>query len=175
MANIRKANPVGLDKRIDDFQVYLFDTLGYSNWECFPRVYMNESEKGLIPEYYEGTKEYEDVLYNDRVDLSSFFFRSSREEREDTGFSCDVALVFQADLPKLFSSISHRADEEFDDSIRKASENYDLRDEFELVSMEHLINNVYREFNKDKIRQSDMSNRYVVRANYRVHFFSKCP
>lgn len=171
MALIQKSEPTGLDKRIQDFQSHLYSELGFTDWNCFPRVYVNESEKGLVPEYYEGDKEYNEVLFDDNHDISSFFFRSSDETPGGDYYKeCDVALVFQCDLPALFTSISHRADSEFDNLVYKALESYDMETHFSWISTQHGIAKVYREFDKSKIKYTDMSQRYVVRFNVRARF-----
>lgn len=171
MALIQKISPVGLDTRIDDFQVHLFNALGFPNWECFPRVYMNETEKGLVPEYYEGDKEYTDTLFDDRVDLRSFFFQYSSVTPTENYFKeCDVALICQMNLPNLFPSVSHRADAEFDNLVYSAIHSFDMETHFRWLSTEHGIDRIYREFDKTKITYTDMSHRYNVRYNFRARF-----
>ena len=175
MAIYQRTNPVGLDARITEFQSYLYAKLGFANWECFDRVYMNEQvDKGLRPEAYEVNREYKDVLYDDTVDISTFFFRSSKVDRVNNGYECDVSLIVQCELPKLFPSIAHRADEELASKFELASENYNLRDYFKLEDAEYLIKNVYREFDKEQLQLDDISSRHVVRFNYRVHYKLKC-
>ena len=171
----QRTNPKGLDVAIIRFQNHLETKLAFSNWDNFDRAYLNEKNPtGLVPEYYDADGEYQEVLYNDTVDISSFFFRSSKVEKVETGYECDVALIVQCDLPSLFPSITHRADEELARMFELASDNYHLDDDFELVDVEYLINNVYREFDKKQVQFDDISNRHVVRFNYRVRYTLKC-
>ena len=39
MSLIQKTNPVGLDVKIDSFQSYLYSTLGFADWQCYPAIY----------------------------------------------------------------------------------------------------------------------------------------
>lgn len=172
MALIQKTNPVGLDREIDDFQVYAYAKLGFSDWACYPRVYAvpNRDQKGLIPAHFDSGIDYTEVFSDDRVNVSSFFFRSSDVKRVDKGYQCDVAWIFQCDLPALFPLIQHRADEELASLVCQASNDYAMESRFEYQSTEYGINNVYREFDKTQVKLDDLSDRHVVRFNYKVYY-----
>ncbi len=172
---IQKTNPVGLDEQINGFQSYLWDKLGFSDWQMFPRVYMNQDVSlGLIPEYYDSDKDYYEVFYDDRFSVTSFFFRYSQIEVVNGYYECNVGLIFQADLIELFPSIMHRADEEFNDMIIKAWETRPLIYDFNLLSVQFGIDQVYSEFKKDQIKYDDMSNQHVSRYNFRVRYEIAC-
>jgi len=177
----QRTNPQGLDAAIVPFQNHLNTKLAFSNWDSFDRAYLNEKNPtGLVPEYYDSNEEYQEALYRDAdangnlVYISSFFFRSSKVEKVETGYECDVALIVQCDLPSLFPSITHRADEELARMFELASDNYTLDDDFALIDVEYQINNVYREFDKKQVQFDGISNRHVVRFNYRVRYTLKC-
>jgi hypothetical protein len=171
MALFQRTSPVGLDKSIIDFQNHLTDTLAFANWNNFDRVYLNEKNPtGLVPEYYDGNGDYQEVLYNDGVDISSFFFRSSEVKPVGDGYEVNVAWIVQCDLNALFPLISHRADEELAALILEASGDYPIDDRFSYQSTEYQINNVYREFDKKQLKHDDVSERHVVRFNYKVFY-----
>lgn len=171
MALFQRSNPVGLDSAIIEFQNHLTTSLAFENWNNFDRAYLNEKNaKGLIPEYYDGAGEYHDVLYDDEFDICSFFFRSSDVKRVDKGYQCDVAWIFQCDLPALFPLIQHRADEELASLVCQTSNDYAMESRFEHQSTEYGINNVYREFDKTQVKLDDLSDRHVVRFNYKVYY-----
>ena len=176
MALIQKTSPVGLDRAIDDFEVYVYGALGFDDWNCYPRVYAvpNRDQNGLVPAHFDSGIDYTEVLSDDRVNISSFFFRSSEVKRVESGYECDVAWIIQCDLPALFPSISHRADEELASLIHQASSDYANEERFKHQSTEYGINAVYREFDKKQIKLDDMSDRHVVRFNYRVFYRLKC-
>lgn len=175
MALFQRSNSVGLDSAIIEFQNHMTTSLAFINWNNFDRVYLNEKNPtGLIPEYYDGNGDYQNVMYNDEFDVSSFFFQSSEDVETENGYECDVALIVQCDLPKLFPSILHRGDQELARLFKLASSNYHLRDDFKLADTEYQINNVYREFDKKLIKFDDISDRHVVRFNYKVLYRLKC-
>jgi hypothetical protein len=176
MALIQKTNPVGLDREIDDFQVYAYAKLGFSDWVSYPRVYsvLNRNERGLIPAHFDSGIDYTETFSDDRVNISSFFLRSSDVKRVDNGYKCDVSWIMQCDLPSLFPLIPHRADEELAALVCQASNDYAKDTVFQHQSTEYGINNVYREFDKTQVKLDDMSNRHVVRFNYTVLYRLKC-
>ena len=73
MALIQKTNPVGVDRMIDRLQTLLYDSLGWVEYDCFPRVYANEYfDSGLIPEHFEFPRDvdisdYTEVFLNDNL------------------------------------------------------------------------------------------------------------
>ncbi len=175
MALIQKTSPTGIDTPIDDFQVYLYGALAFMDWDCYHRVYFNPGVNGLVAERYESNGEYDETFYNDDFALTSFFLVApNRTINEDGIEEADVSLIMQADLPVLYPSVTHRADEELNQAVRLASRSFWGTEDFTLEGIETTINNVYREFDKSKLRLDDMSNQYVVRFNYKVRYTPKC-
>lgn len=176
MALIQKINPVALDKEIDCFQVYLFNKLGFTDWESYHRAYTNPKGRGNIPEVFDVDGEYREVFYNDNFSLTSFFLASPVRTPNDTGVTeVTVSIIFSANLVDLYPTITgHRADEELKNSIQFASEIYSGADTFTFIGIEETIDNVYREFIKDNIEFEDMSDQHCVRFNYRVKYTPDC-
>lgn len=175
MALIQKTNPVGVDVPIDGFQSYLYGALGLSDFEMYPRVYHTPHGSQSIPEHYEGDNEYDRVMYDDTHDMSSFFITTTDREIDSKGLATtEIALIIQADLPVLYPSILHRADEELTNAIHQNSNTYTLKAWFKLERVIHTIDKVYREFDKSQIRQTDISNRFVARFEYKVRYAADC-
>jgi hypothetical protein len=175
MALIQKTNPVGLDLRIQHFQSYLFEKLGLADHESLPRVYLNiaetEGKKALIPELFIGKQEYNEVLFNDNHDVSSFFFRMTEKLPSIGGYGqARVAMIFQAQLDRLFPNAPHRFDEELNGMIEEASFNYNGHDIFKWETTSVGIEEVYREFNLDQISYDNMHPFYPVRFEYLVRY-----
>jgi hypothetical protein len=175
MALIQKTNPVGLDHRINQFQPFLYKKLNLSDYESLPRVYLNETEiegkKGLIPEYFEGNKEYQDILFNDNHAATSFFFRMPVDSTHENGVeTARVALIFQVKLDKLFVDPPHRFDEELNGLVESASIGFFGYSFFKLDNTVQGIRDVYQEFLIDKIRYTNMQHFYVVRFEFIVKF-----
>jgi hypothetical protein len=178
MALLRKTDPVGLDLRIDQFQRPQFVALGFTEdqYQSYPRVYMNEKvidgKRGHIPEYFTSAgNDYEDVMFNDNYDLSSFFYQHTRTEYDKQTGTVRVSQIIQAQLDRLFGDVPHRFDEElkgmFEDyAIRK----FPSRDQFKLVDTFTTIEEVYRDFLTEHIEHDDMHPFYVVRLEYLVRY-----
>ena len=116
MALIQRTSPVDVDEEITLFQTYLFNSVGYVDWACYDRVYANpKRESGYAPERYTLDGDYEETLYDDGFDISSFFIDAPDRtvNPSDDEILVTVSLIVQADLTKLFPAITHRADEQF--------------------------------------------------------------
>lgn len=175
MALNQKILPVGIDRAIDEFQSFIYSGVGFANWECYPRIYMNPTAKGRFPEYYVSNGEYKEVLYDDKFKVTSFFLVSESRPINDDGIvEVEVALIVQADLKKLFPLIPHRADEELNILFHNQSNDYVNNRDFRLISVENGIKKVYAEFDQSLSKFDDMSNQYLARFNYRVRYVPEC-
>lgn len=175
MGLIQKTDPVGIDVSIDNFQLHLDNALTFSDWDNYHRVYLNPSENGLVPERYKTDGNYNEVFYNDKFNITTWFFTSSERPVGDGGLvETTVSLIVQADLVKLYPSIAHRADEELNNAFSLASESFVGSEEFKLESIWTTLDKVYQEFDKGAVTFDNMSNRYVVRFNYKVSYAPNC-
>lgn len=173
MATIkRKVNPVGVDKVIDKIQDKLSKLFIGVDWIVYPRAYPNPKKISLrskVPEFFEDLEYYE-IFMDDNHAMTSFFIVSSERPYDNGIFKTDISLVFQiSELSKLFPSITHRADEEFNRVIINS-----LRNQYEYKGMTTEIQNVYREFDKEEIRLDNMNEFYVVRFNFNVDYYYDC-
>ena len=116
MAINRKISPVGIDIVIDILQEALFNGLtsvGWTDYESYPRAYKNQTKDGFIPEFYTGNEEYEEVYFDDGFNVTSFWLvEDTVGQQNDPNFSATIKVIFQAKLNELYPSIPHRADEE---------------------------------------------------------------
>ena len=67
-----KYNPVGIDRQIQGFQETMYTLLkkkwgivGENFWDCYGRVYKNQTADGYSPEAYVGANEYKEVYFDD--------------------------------------------------------------------------------------------------------------
>lgn len=173
---IRKSNPVDIDLVIDKIQSKL-DTITFksgSTWNNYHRAYKNptKTRNGLVPEMFVNGIDYSEVLMDDTVDLTTFFIVSDSRPFEDGLISTEIALIVQASkLDNLIDS-PHRPDEEM--NARFINKLTNLHSNVKLTSVEHGIDNVYREFVRTKIKLDDMNQRYVARFNMSVRYQSSC-
>jgi hypothetical protein len=176
MALIQKLNPQGIDIPIDEFQGYLFGSLGFADYESYPRVYLNPNERGRLAEYYDGNKEYKEVLYSDKHEITSYFLVDETRDLIEDGeiVETTVSLIVQANVLNLFPLVAHRADEELNNLIHSYSVAYYNNRVFRLTSIENGVENVYREIDTSRLKTEDMSEQYIVRFNYRVRYYPTC-
>ncbi len=176
---IQKTEPKGIDKAIDMFQSYLYNALGFTNWECYPRIYSiptsgNSSQNGLIPAHFINGVDYEEVYMNDEFDLSTFFYTNSDVSFENQIGRTKVSLICQVKLDELFPTITHRADEEFNMSVVNASNNFYGYEMFTLTGIKKTINEVYKEFASKQVELTNMQPYYVVRFDFDVYYANGC-
>jgi hypothetical protein len=112
--NNLKTTPVGTDLAIARIQKTLYDNLILlwgGELEGYPRCYIVRREKLITIEYYQGEKEYGNLVNTDK---NKFFFVAESDKSTDNQvhFSQAVQLYFILDLKQCYPNISHRADEE---------------------------------------------------------------
>lgn len=179
MSLILKTSPIGVDKPIDVIQQALFDGLvtngEFTDYQSYHRVYINDSEEGIKAERYISKREYNDVFMDDKFALSSFFIVSSKRPAINDGqaVTSSISIIFQAQLDKLISKVSHRADEELNNEIAVILNDLESKG-FEFKNMVTGIKNVYAEFDRTGIRYTDMEPFYVVRFDIDVHTDYEC-
>lgn len=121
-----KDNPEGIDWYIQRLQNKLHAALitawGLSGtpaaYECYGRCYRNRRDTGYVAEVYTSKNEYQEIFWNDQLAALSFF-GISNNLRFGAKTEADVHLVFFVNLDKIKPSITHRADEEVREEIRK--------------------------------------------------------
>lgn len=118
MSKVSITNPVGVDLAVADIQNKMFEyltvTAGWTNYESYPRAYVNPKKGGAIPEVFTGNREYKECLFDDKFNVTSFFIvENSKPYDGDNGnFEASISIIFQCKLNELYPSITHRADEE---------------------------------------------------------------
>lgn len=125
MPNYTHSTPVGIDVSITKVQTYLFNGLlkawgiDASAYCAYGRCYRNQLDKGYTPEYYDGSKEYHEILYDDRYAAISFFGITG-DIKVDITNKAQIHIIFMVDLDRLKpNSNPVRRDEE----VRKDVQN----------------------------------------------------
>ena len=112
---VLKDNPIGVDKIID----YIQKDLNRVNWDDSytvfnHRAYRTKQNKENIVEVFENGH-YKEVLFDDRLNSTSFFLVDKDYNTTDGGnsyFGTKIVLIVQCNLSNLYPNIQHRADEE---------------------------------------------------------------
>jgi hypothetical protein len=168
---IQKTNPVGLDAEVQRLQTNLYNTLGWSNYISYPLVYKTESEYGIRPELNIDGKNYKEVLYNDKQNATSFFISDDITDYNKTR-TVNVSLIVQGNAKKLYPMIDHYADNEMQEDLIEAIRR--TNSGFVLNTIERGIANVYREFDKELIKYSDIAPKHVIRFNFTISYGFDC-
>jgi len=121
-----KTDPVGIDKKIQRIQEYLYNKLTSSwsgNIEGYGRAYIDDENGSIRPLVFKGNIDYDEVLTDDRIGGSHFFFVENVES-ELLSNSClsttDIDLILIVDdLRKIREDVSHYADEEIKEDIKQ--------------------------------------------------------
>lgn len=182
MAVVLKSAPQGIDTTIDAIQNKMYSYLSgqWSNYQSYHRAYINPRANGTIFEFYTGNREYTDLLYNDKFDVTSFFVADNNRSFDINNgtFTQKISIIFQAHIQKLYPTITHRADEEMHKDIFIAIKKtgYDSY----IKSIVTGVDNVFNDLNipgeiKDKVSIHDMSNFHIVKLDLEIPFrFSNC-
>ena len=175
MPLIQKISPVGIDRIIDSIQVVLFNKLGWDSlpsvtYESNHRAYKTPGEingtSGLIPEVFDGIKEYKEVYFNDNVDASSFFLVDDTRTG-DKLYTINVSIIFQLKLDKIFPLITHRADEEAHKQVLDVLERTTL---VKINSLQTGIANVYSGLLVDQSKLDDMQPFHVFKVDMDIDY-----
>lgn len=156
MANHLIENPVGVDIPIQRLQKLIYSKLNWTKFELFGRIYKNEIEGGIVPQYFVSGKEYKKDVYIDGQNNAHSFFVVSDEHKkykDNVRFECEVKIIFTVNLKKLFPESINRPDSEMHKLI------YDLIKSdrnFEITGVQTGMSNVLSGFNIKSIKTKDL-------------------
>lgn len=164
-----KTEPMFIDKRIQSLQNYIWSELDglQSSWSSYGRCYKNPKAgtREFVPEFYTGSNNYKDVLFNDKVYLSTFFLVGDSVIVEGRTYTHTVDFFVQARLNKLFNT-THRADAELDNTILQVIEKNPYG--FDITDVTHGISNIYNGMDTSLIDFTDMSDFYCMKVTMDV-------
>ena len=182
-----KDNPVGIDTVINNINALVYKELGWSstdtsfpiNYSAHHRALKNPRKDGIVPEVFIlnedrfSNGEYSEVLYDDTVDASSFFYVEDNQTPTDNGrlFNTTVSMVFQLDLDKVAENIKHRGDAEIHRVVIKAINKGLYGNVSGLITG---IPNVYSEFDQDQIKFTDMHPFHCFRVDIDISYEFGC-
>jgi hypothetical protein len=174
MSLITKIEPQEIDRSLDLLQKYLYNKLTVlGNHQSYPRVYKNpKQQNGDLPEHYKGKGDYEDTLYSDKFDATTFFIAEDEMTPNENGKLIQrCSWIVQVKILKIFN-IPHRGDAELRNEVLRAFQEYKGGAKF--VGAEWGIDNVYREFDRSNVKFDDMSGVHVLRINFDQEFSTTC-
>jgi len=169
MALNQKISPVNEDVVIANIQGYLYNDLlanGFTKYESYERIYVNDGS----PELYLKNGHYKEVYYDDRHFLTSFFILGDNKAVDEfDNVTVDVSVIFQANLKKLYPSITHRADAEFQRQVQSVFENMPVG--FKIKDIQTGIANVYSGLTfKNTQFLDDISSSHLVKFTLEIEY-----
>lgn len=171
MELIRKTDPIGVDKVIDFLQVHLDNNLSWTDTKVFPRIYKEENREGLIkPMLFFGKKDYRSVFLKDSIN-SVFFYHSDSTEVSNGIYPTTISIVFQLLLDKIYTSSSHRFDEEAISEVLLALEKQSIAS---IKNVVRRVKNVYSEFDTAIPKNHDIGRFFVFRIDLSSEIIYKC-
>ena len=185
MALVLKTNPVGIDVRIAGLQSYLYSKINVNSdpitnplpggndlvWNSYHRANMNPVKGNLgkfIAEVSNSQGDYDYVYLDDRVNTASFFIVKNRTGGESKVWTADVSMIVQSVISDIYPSIPHRADEEILTTFTSVLD--DVSGLYPLTSIDTEIDDVYREFDQDKLKLDNISSFHVMRFNFEIPY-----
>lgn len=179
MSVFTKNNPVGIDCQIQGFQTVLYTLLkkkwgivGETAWDCYGRVYKNQTGDGYSPEAYIGGDEYKEVYFDDKLGALSFFYVGDSIKHNHLSATAQVSLVFMVDISKVKPGVAHRADEEIRSDVQAFSQT--PRYGFILSEFVTGIDQVFKEFSgwrkANGIKHNDVHPLHCFRLDFSVSY-----
>lgn len=172
MSNNLLSETHNLDTILQNLQTKMYNYLvtewGTSKIDAYGRVYKNEYDGKILPEVYSVSKKgYKEVLYNNQ---SCFFFIDDDNhpcDDEDHEFTTDVKICFMLNLDDLKTS-TERVDS---DVKRDVIAFLSINDyQFRIKGYEKGIDNVFRGFDTDKIKENDTHPFHVFAINTKFSY-----
>lgn len=171
-------NPVGIDAPIQELQQLFIDELwthlDSSKKEFNHRVFKNQKKDRVIPEVFteKGNSiikgAYEEVVFNKRLDVLSWFDVPNTDDSFDGGqFSATVGIFFAVNLNAIYPDLSHRAVEEVHRDV------LNLLDKAQVLGV---IRNedAYGDYSTEGLKNYNMQPWHVFRINYKMDYIINC-
>lgn len=174
--NYLKITPKGVDIPISLLQTALYNQLKViwsvtdSTFEMYGRAYRNQTESGYTPEVYTGKKEYQDVLFNDKVYVQSFFGLKENTAVVSGTSSVEAFVIFMVNLDKIKPSNTERKDEEARIDVEKIC--MQSLYGFDVIGFVTGIDNVFDQYSgwkkENGIKYRDMHPLHCFRINFNL-------
>lgn len=168
------ANPKGIDRPIQEMQqLFIANLWTTSNCDFFHRVFKNERNGNTIPEILiDGTHHYEEVKFNDRKHVTSWFDVSDTTNSYDAGqINQDVGVFFAVNLKALYPTLTHRAVEEAHLDVQKQL--LRMPSEFEITGIV-TGEAAYGDYETSGLHDYNMQPWHVFRFNCNVKYLLNC-
>ena len=170
-------NPVGIDAPIQDMQQLFIDELWTSisddKKQYHHRVFNNPKDGKNRPEVLkDGTVKYDEVKFNNRLSVLSWFDVSDSTDSYNLGqINQDVGVFFAVNLNDVYPSLSHRSVEEVHLDAQKIL--LKRSGEFEITGITTGAE-AYGNFSTENLKAFNMQPWHVFRFDCNVKYSLNC-
>lgn len=169
-------NPVGIDLPIQEMQQLFINNLWLDipdgKKKFYHRVFNNPKDDNNRPEVFISNNNYEEVKFNKRLDVLSWFDVS--EDSEDYKFGQnfkDVGIFFAVNLANLYPTLSHRAVEESHrDVVKIIQKNPLFKMPYDIIEGK----GAYGDYDTNNLKAYNMQPWHVFSINCSVSYSIKC-
>ena len=179
-----KDNPTGIDYWIQRLQAALYShfvaTWGVAedDYRAFGRVYRvyDNDGKEYIPHAYTGGKEYEPLLFEDKVTVQSFFdIGETITVSEDLQRTAKVHLYYFVNLDGIYPNQADRYDEQvLNDVSNFVDREFSFIVEAKHVGIKKVLSD-YSGYQKDKAAITNMQPYYAFKLEMSIPHYYVCP
>ncbi len=184
MGIVVMSNAIGIDQSISKIQERLYGWLtttgGWdaSQYQSYHRAYKNNSRNGVIPEAFTekstAQNEYQEVLLNDNLDSNSFFIVGDDIPTNEGMHIVPLSVIYQINLDSVYGTESFRVDEPARNDVIVGLQQCPLVGELGIKSVVTGVENVYREFNTEKLELDNMHPFHVFRIDMEITVDYNC-
>jgi hypothetical protein len=173
MAIIAYTSPKGLDREIFLIQNKVYDSLiakGWTLYNCYPRAYVNKKDdKNFTIEYALNNKDYQEVLFNDKINASSFFVLTRSDKKDLRLEKAMLSLIFQVNATKIKPSVTTRiADEDIVNEITTIL--YKLPYSIKMLNVKRGIKDVYSDLGVNMSERNTLSDFFICRFDIELYY-----
>lgn len=169
------SDPVGIDIPIDRIQKFLYSGLNWDKMQMFGRIYKNQGDNGKLPQYNDGSPEYQkDVYISDKNNNANIFFVVNDVHKVVNPVEMEsiIKIVFMVNLEKIYGPENQRLDSKAHKDV------FDLltqKNQFIITSLETGLETVLKDFDTSKIKKADLQPLHIFALVGKIRYnITKC-
>jgi len=179
-------NPLGLDERLQDVQISLYEEVS-KIWngeiDGYGKIYRTPLNSGietpdayatsklLIPEWFNAEKQgYESVYFNDNKSTTFCFLTDDEDSTEDEfDFTNNVKIVFMSNLDKIYPNVLQRQDSKQESQAIQILRNI-CYNRFKITGIERRVENIFKEFSSKDAKFDNMNKHHIFSINIKLSY-----
>lgn len=143
----------------------------------YSRAFTNErivdGDKQIIPEVFETTKEYKEVLFNDRWNVSVFFTVDSERNNLKDQPETVISAIFAVNLNAIYPGVNYRQEENVHADVMQIFEVSNTAYAIDSIDLTVGLN-AYDPFYKENVKQYNMHPWHTFRFDFAMRYSYDC-